>query len=497
MNNPNFLSIGMDVSDTTAHVCVMDRTGILREFTVSLDENSLRTMIPLVGPDEGVVIIETGGRAAWIKRVLEEDGRRVIVADARKLKAISGQTVKTDRKDTRVLAELGLVNEFMPSRKILHDTWVRPPEHQRIYDQLMMRDQLVRRRGDLVREIRSIVKMRGGKLPSTAGHAFHRLFPTLAADIQALTLPVFTVIAAMSKSIDDLEASLEKQAKTMPDVERMLQIPGVGVVTCMAFFAVVGDPKRFANVRNIGAYLGLTVRVDQSGRSNPALGISKCGNGFVRRLLVNCAAYILGPKNKTDSALRAWGLNHVEAHGAKSKKKARCATARKLAVMLLSLWKNEATWQAFPGSASESETPPATFGCDDCVLPPVEKHDQTKIAASPTDPIQPCAHVGDDARTDESAESREGSRPEATTDGPRQVAKMPNGVPKAPRPKVKVQRSAPPKIHPGSTVNLGRDAEPRPKLGTLATSRGRVATSRASSRGSEDDPLGPPRSPCP
>lgn len=404
LNTSKFLSIGMDVSDTTAHVCLMDRMVILNEFVVGLDENSLRSMIPLVGPADGVVVTETGGRAAWIKRVLTSEGRRVIVADARKLKAISGQAVKTDRKDARVLAELGLVNELMPGRKVLHDTWVRPLQHQTIYDRLMMRGQLVRRRGDLIREVRSIVKTRGGKLPSTAGHAFHRILPKLSTDIRDLTMPMFYAIAAMAKAVDDIEAALEKQAATMPDVQRMLQVPGVGVVSAMAFYAVVGDPKRFSNVRDIGPYLGLTVRVDQSGRSNPDLGISKCGDGFLRRLLVNCAAYILGPKNTADSALRAWGLDHVEAHGPKSRKKARCATARKLAVMMLSLWKNESTWQAFPGSALEREIPPATFGSDDCVLPLVEKHDQLEIAASPTDPIQPCAHR--EMRTDESAESR-------------------------------------------------------------------------------------------
>jgi hypothetical protein len=252
----------------------------------------------------------------------------------------------------------------------------------------------------------------------------------------------------------------------------------------MTFFAVVGDPSRFANVRDIGPYLGLTVRVDQSGRSNPALGISKCGNGFVRRLLVNCAAYILGPKNKTDSALRAWGLNHIETHGPKSTKKARCATARKLAVMLLSLWKSESPWQAFPGTASESE-PPATFGSDDCVLPLVEKHDQLKIAASPTDPIQPCTHGRNGVRTDESAESRVDARPEAAAGRPKQRVKMPDAAPRAQMPKVKAPRQAPPKVHPGSTVSTrGREAPtpvgltPAPTPPTTPPGHGRATSHR-------------------
>ena len=87
MNTSNFLSIGMDVSDTSAHVCVMDRTGVLQEFVVQLEEAALLLKLPFVAPAAGVIVMETGNRAAWLKRLLTAAGWRVIVADARKLKA--------------------------------------------------------------------------------------------------------------------------------------------------------------------------------------------------------------------------------------------------------------------------------------------------------------------------------------------------------------------------------------------------------------------------
>ena len=483
MNTFNFISIGMDVSDCTAHVCVMDRTGVLQEFVVQLDKAALLAKLPFVDPKSGVIVMETGNRAAWLKRLLTEAGWRVIVADSRKLKAISGQAIKTDTRDARILARFGLVDESMPStERLLSDTWVRPIDHQSIFDQVMMRDRMVRSRGDFIRELRSLVKTRGGKLQGCSTRSFEQLLPTLPEDLQMLALPAFHVIIALTKSIDTIEASLEKKAKDLPDVERMLTVPGAGVLTVMAFYAVVGDPSRFIDARDIGPYLGLTPKVDQSGQMNPALGISKCGNSLMRRLLVQCANYIVGPKNKKESALRTWGLEKIERLGKKGSKKVRIAVARKLAVMLLAIWKKDSTWQAFPGSVSEAEIPSAPVGCDDCVRPFVPKHAVPEIAASPTDQIQSCTHRK--VTTDESAECRRDSTPEIAK---KKAAKV---VKSAPR---EVPRQADPKPPPKmpSQASSSRSGPTMPHVAVDGASPHRREPARLTRRRSvpEDDVL--------
>ena len=420
MQDRNPLVIALDVSDHTAEVCVMDRSGVLDQFKIMLDEHSLRTRVPFVTPDAGVVIIETGTRSAWLKRVLTGLGMRVVVADARKLKAVSASPTKTDRNDARILAKLGLADELMHgtgpvSERLLCDTFVRSPELQRIYERLAVRDQLVRRRGDFIREVRSAVKGTGRTLPrGTTTGAFHSLRGEVGEELGDVLDPLFDVIEACTNAVKRIDAKLEDVAEAHPEVELLRQVPGVGTITALAFLAVIGEPARFSNVRNVGAYLGLVVRRDQSGRMDPALGISKCGNGLMRRLLVQCAAYILGPFGR-DCRLRRWGLKYIAEKGEKSKKKARVAIARKLAVQLLSLWKNKGTWQAFHGLASEAENPSAPVGIDDCGMPLVPpEHATPEIAASTTAPIQPCARPPR-TRTDESAESRKESRPAVKT----------------------------------------------------------------------------------
>ena len=87
----------------------------------------------------------------------------------------------------------------------------------------------------------------------------------------------------------------------------------------------------------VGAHLGLRPRKSQSGEDDPQLRITKAGNPFLRRLLVQCANYILGPFAK-DSDLRRWGMELMKRGGKNAKKRARVAVARKLGVLMHRLW---------------------------------------------------------------------------------------------------------------------------------------------------------------
>jgi transposase len=84
-----------------------------------------------------------------------------------------------------------------------------------------------------------------------------------------------------------------------------------------------------------------------SPRSNPQLRISKRGDAYLRRHLVSAAHYILGPFAPA-SALRQYGLTLAAEGTARARKRVVVAVARKLAVLLLSLWQNERSYVPFP-----------------------------------------------------------------------------------------------------------------------------------------------------
>ena len=124
----------------------------------------------------------------------------------------------------------------------------------------------------------------------------------------------------------------------------------MGPITSLYFVLKVGNPGRFRRTRDIGAFLGLCPKRDQSGETDKELRISKCGDRYLRRLLVGAAQYILGPFG-ADSALREHGLGLAQEGTSKAKKRAVVAVARKLAVLLLTLWKSREPYESFPTMA--------------------------------------------------------------------------------------------------------------------------------------------------
>ncbi|MGA7631191.1 MAG: transposase [Terriglobales bacterium] len=117
----------------------------------------------------------------------------------------------------------------------------------------------------------------------------------------------------------------------------MRQVKGVGPITALAYVLTLENPKRFVKSRDVGPYLGLVPRQEDSGESQPQLGISKAGDTMVRKLLVGSAQYISGPFGP-DTDLRRYGLRLCERGGKNAKKRAAIAVARKLAVLLHCLW---------------------------------------------------------------------------------------------------------------------------------------------------------------
>ena len=105
-------------------------------------------------------------------------------------------------------------------------------------------------------------------------------------------------------------------------------------------------PDRFRKSRDVGPALGLVPKRDQSGDQDPQLRITKCGDPYLRKLLVHSAHYVLGPFGP-DCDLRRWGMKLAERGGKNAKKRALVAVARKLAVLLHHLWKTGESYDPF------------------------------------------------------------------------------------------------------------------------------------------------------
>jgi transposase len=331
----NGFTLGLDLGDRAHHVCVLDAAGqIVREGALSNTRPALKQL--LADFPRATVALEAGTHSPWISRYLTEQGATVLVANPRKLHAISRSERKCDRRDAQMLARLARVDPAL-----LHPIQHGTAQAQHDLLGLKLRDALVRSRVSLINAVRFTLKSLGHPVRNPSSESFHKMVLTdIPADCLPVVQPLLTVLTHVTGQIKSMERDLVRRGQTdYPATQRLQQIAGVGPLTALCFVLKIGDPQRFSRGRDVGAYLGLCPRRDQSGGTDKQLRISKCGDGLLRRLLVSAAHYVLGPFGPA-CALREHGQRLTGTGSAREKKRAVVAVARKLAVLLLSLWKH-------------------------------------------------------------------------------------------------------------------------------------------------------------
>lgn len=334
------VTIGIDVSDKHSQVCVLDEAGEkIEEGRIPTTESAFRKRFE--GCPTARIAMETGTHSPWMSRLLAECGHEVIVANAHRVRAIYENDSKDDRVDAETLARLGRTDP-----KLLYPIQHRGKEAQADLAVLRAREMLVQSRTKLVNHVRGAVKSMGQRLPSCSTPAFARsVRERIPTEILPAISPLLETIEHLNRSIQEYDRCIEAMAKKKyPETEALQQVPGVGPLTATAYVLTLEDPRRFRKSRSVGAYLGLRTRRDDSGESRKELRITKSGDGFLRRLLVHCAHYILG-RFGPDTDLRRWGRKLEERGGKTAKKKAITAVARKLAVLLHRLWVSGDTYE--------------------------------------------------------------------------------------------------------------------------------------------------------
>jgi transposase len=103
-----------------------------------------------------------------------------------------------------------------------------------------------------------------------------------------------------------MDAVLQKTAKENDACQRLTAIPGVGPVTATALIAAVGNACTLRKVRDLAAWMGIVPRECSTGGKQKLLGISKCGNAYLRRLFVQGARSLMQQRSKQTPGLSAW-----------------------------------------------------------------------------------------------------------------------------------------------------------------------------------------------
>ena len=339
-------TVGLDLGDKHSRYCVLDSGATIKaERSAPTTKKGMATAFAKMVRSR--IALEVGTHSPWVSRLLESFGHEVIVANPRKVRAISDSNGKDDRMDAQLLARLARADPAL-----LYPIRHRGEQAQQHLAMIKARAGLVDGRTALVNTARGLTKSFGERLGKCdADQMGVEKVESLPAGLQAVLRRLLEVVEVMTEKIHGCDKELAEIArKQYPETALLEQVSGVGLLIALTFVLTLDDKDRFGRSRDVGCYLGLRPKRKDSGESQPQLGITKEGDVYLRRLLVQGAHYILSTRGP-DTDLKRWGTKlagegekkaqnqkaHQKAHK-NAKKRAVVAVARKLAVLLHHLW---------------------------------------------------------------------------------------------------------------------------------------------------------------
>jgi len=288
--NLDRLTVGVDLGDQWSHYCILGLEG------ETLAEGQLRTTQQHITEffqalNAARVVFEVGTHSPWVQEVICGCGHEVLVANPRLMEGSKRRKRKNDRIDANKLARLGRVDP-----QSLHPMQHRSREVRQDLVVLRARDALVAARTELINATRGLVKSMGSRLPKCSSPSFaQKAEETVPVEIREALLPLVRMAATLSDCIQGYDEKIEKLGREKYGHTALLrQVKGVGPITALAYVLTLENPDRFVKSRDVGPYLGLVPKQEDSGESQR------------------------GGKN--------------------AKKRAAVAVARKLAVLLHCLW---------------------------------------------------------------------------------------------------------------------------------------------------------------
>jgi transposase len=328
------LYVGLDVSQKTTAICAVDETGERHWRGVcGTDPAAVAARIVRHAGADAKVGVETGAMTPWLVHGLRAAGLAVECLDARRVKAaLQMRLNKTDQNDAEGLAQVVRTGWY----RAVH---VKSLDAHRARSLLGARAQLVGMRTRLSNMIRGVLKTFGLLPGAGRGQRFDRHVEALLdgePQVGEIVHPLLQTWRQLAVQIAAFDKVVQQRVRADPTCRLLMTVPGIGALSSLVYVSTVEDPRRFLRSRAVGAHLGLTPRRYQSGEIDRSGHISRCGDGLARTLMYEAAIVILC-RVKRNSQLKDWAMAIAQRAGPG---KARVALARKLAVILHSIWRS-------------------------------------------------------------------------------------------------------------------------------------------------------------
>jgi transposase len=345
---------GLDIGAETTSICVMNDAGeTMQETTCPTSLKIIHEEIRWLRRRRFARVGLEASSSLSLIRGLRSLGYSVDIYETRQLsKFLRVRRNKTDADDAIGIAEAGRIGASLVSR--IH---LKSLECQSLQSRLTIRRFLIRQRVALLNLLCRQIELYGGRINKpTRSRQLHRV---VQAELRRLFGKTSTPLSCeMDQLVDNWERLRVYQLAVDRDLirtangnevcRRFMEIPGVGPICALTFYAAVAEPHRFSRSGDIGSYLGLAPRLHRSGLTTSPGRISKMGNKAARVLLITASTSFM-KWSSPDAPLRVWSRQVEQRCG---RAKARVALARKLAIVMLAIWKKGERYDSRPTFSS-------------------------------------------------------------------------------------------------------------------------------------------------
>ena len=286
---PSCRYVALDIHKHYCVVAAVNREGQVVLAPVRVEHQDLEGWLKKNLCESDHVVIESTTNAWHVYDLLEPLAERVLVANPIKVKQIALARVKTDIRDTLILARLLAAN-------LVPVVWV-PPQHIRQMRQLLsQRRQMVETHTQIINRMHSAAHRH--HLNHERGKRFNEKTTAWQKDESLSQIEQFQLALEMEnrayieQQIGRITEKVSKMSHQKPWAQSMtyvMQLPGFGVITAMTVLAAIGDIGRFETPSKLASYSGLTPGLEQSGTKNRGKGITKEGRRELRWALVEAA----------------------------------------------------------------------------------------------------------------------------------------------------------------------------------------------------------------
>lgn len=291
---------GMDYHKKSTELCVMDGEGkIIEQVRVE----SSKVIQFLSNRKEYVIGIEASGGTFEVTSKLKALGHTVKIINPVQFKAIGMGGKKTDKKDALAIATALRVG-FIP--EVHHKS-----EYARQLKSLLAsREQACSIRIQITNHVRGILREYGLPLPVGVENFWVNVGPALK-ELECIAIrETLQILVNQAFELKKQESVIEKTIETITKdderIQRLQEVPGVGLLSAVAFIGSIDDITRFKSGKELSSYIGITPRESSSGSKRRLGSITKCGSEMLRRYLIHGARTCLRYKSTPEHRQRIW-----------------------------------------------------------------------------------------------------------------------------------------------------------------------------------------------